>query len=332
MEGIYELITKWVCFPSYLSANRVSKSPNSSFNRYISLDNRDMIFYILVIKYIKLMKHIQTFEAKIKKSFGEQLKYSIDDFWEDCIRHNRNMKTMSENFLEKYTDHFIGDGYYDILKDKTNRIYNILKNIETRDIELRMNSVSDEFDVLTEVKLGMLHFDDGSSGGSLRDVSKDVRDDFMVTILLDIIQPTLTYGDYQNSLRNSTLSKYVLRPTHQCVTFFQNRDIQTLIEMHGGYSDKKKIENYNIDTIIAKFKPGIWINIGTRFADYDTKGKTFTYSAIEKELNNLLPGISNNLDIEEIYYEGIPRERLKNRLFNLDMEIDDYALKIILQH
>jgi len=277
------------------------------------------------------MKHIQTFESKTKKSFGEQLEYSINDFWEDCIRHNRNIKT-TDNFLERYTDHFIGDGYYDILKDKVNRIYNVLKNIETHDIELRMNSVSDEFEVLTEVSLGMLHFDDGSSGGSLRDVSKDVRDDFMTTILLDIIQPTLAcsgIGHSRPSLRDSALSKYALRPTHQCVTFFQNRDILTILDQN---RDQGRARKYDVDKIIEKHKPGIWINIGTRFADYDTKGKTFTYSAIEKEINNLLPGITQHLDVEEIYYDGFSTKRLKDRRFNLDMEVDDYALKIILQH
>jgi len=46
------------------------------------------------------MRYIQTYE-----SVGKQIQYSIHDFWEDCIKRNRNLRT-TDSFLEKYTDHF----------------------------------------------------------------------------------------------------------------------------------------------------------------------------------------------------------------------------------
>ena len=83
------------------------------------------------------MKKIQTY-----KSFLEsQEDYSIFDFYDYLI--NNHWSNTDISTLERWTDHFIGDGWWQKIKSHVDRIFQILSGVDLKHINDAMLEIYD---------------------------------------------------------------------------------------------------------------------------------------------------------------------------------------------
>ena len=89
------------------------------------------------------MKHLKLY--KIFESDTNE--YSIYDWFEDLKRYqwSKNQKSMvNESSLKKWSDHFIGEGYWEKIKDLVDRMFVTMSKVDTDYINDRMYDVYDE--------------------------------------------------------------------------------------------------------------------------------------------------------------------------------------------
>ena len=263
-----------------------------------------------------------------------QNKYSIFDFY-DYLRNNKWSNT-DISTLERWTDHFVGDGWWNKVKSHVDRMFDIFLEVDLKHIE---NAMLDIFDTVPEEKEKNIYcavlygnyekINDSNEykyNGTMPvfDADGENRKCYILhNIVFEIIKPTINSGGLYNevSFRTTPEAEYVTDKRWQC----QNFDFSQFTELKD--YEMKTLNLYSPENVLNAYKPGVVIDIGGWSSiDAHRTGKMSLLN-LEKELDERIDLITANLDYEEVLW---PFSR-KERYFDTSRPIYDYTLKILLK-
>lgn len=283
-----------------------------------------------------------------------QMNYGIHDWVEDMKSWEWSRTThqpVNESTLKKWSDHFIGEGYFEKVEDLVDRIFVAINKVDIQEIEERMYDVYDEIPsskdkwVMCCVAYGDVEKWDRPNkykyNGLVTVMRRDARDRqrIIIHILKEMVYPTLYIGSYPNMmLRQSDESYYVTDPKWKCVNFdiddYQEMGIKSGSEFStDDYKGRKTIisdldiqkkRNYSLDKILDMYKPAVVIEIGNRDRLASSGGMNLI--KLESLLDDALESILPALDYEEVIWDM----SRGNRQFDYNTDIHDYTVKILL--
>ena len=294
---------------------------------------------------MKSMKIIKNYNHFINENMniGLDSKYGIHDWIEDLKSFEWGKKPIKD--LEKWTNHFIGDGYYSKIKDKVDKMFVALEKVNLDYVTERLQM--DVFDNLPSSK--DKHVYPAIAYGDISNYNKEVkyrynglvtatkRDEndklrIVVHIIKEICFGTFYIGSYPSILmRRSDESYYVTNKKWQCANFnidnygfkagdsFET-DTGKYSVIHNSDIERKK--QYSVDKITEMYVPCVVIDIG-RHGEY-MQGK-MNLNEIESNLDESLPTILPTLDYSDVIFD----HAREIRQFK-DTDIYDYTVKIIL--
>jgi hypothetical protein len=308
------------------------------------------------IKYSKIYGiQLSFFKRWVPKVFENSFleksssQYGIYDWFEDLKRFqwSQNQKSMvSESSLKKWSDQFIGEGYWEKIKDLVDKMFIAMSKVDTDYINDRMYDVYDEIPDGKEnwtmccVAYGDYENHDKPNNrkyNGLLSVPKPKEGDklnIIISILKDIVNPTLTIGYPSYVIRQSDEQFYVTDKKWQCKNFnIDDYGIKDGFEypsdnrrgkgnVYSSDIDKKK--KYSIDKILDMYKPCVTINIGG-YGDSHLTGK-MNLKKLESDIDEVLPAILPTLDYEEVIFDSSRGDRH----FDDDSDVYDYTIKILL--
>lgn len=262
------------------------------------------------------------------KSFNNT--YSIYDWFSDLKKYlwssNQTIK-VNENTLKLWSDHFIGYGWYEKIKNHVDNIWEIFKNVNIINVHHRMLDVYDELphgkSKYTSYCIVSGDYDryDAESRNKYNKyipVSKltdNRKIDIMIDIIIDIIYPTLYIRSER--IRNQKDEIYVNEDKHKCENF--NIYNYKLKYSEFVVSIKRK---YSANRVLEMYKPSILIDIGREYS----KG-TMNLKKLEENIDETLLDILPTIDYEEVIFDY---SRFYRR-FHDNMDVESYKLIILLK-
>lgn len=299
------------------------------------------------------MKYLKKYNESKWGAVGDtqdiQHHYSIYDWFEDLKSMQWNRKSINKTELKKWTEHFIGSGWYDKISNLVDNIFNSIRKVDIDYINDRMLEVWDELPsekekyVISAVAYGdYKNFDkeiDYRYNGliSILSPQDDNRKlDIIIHIIKEIIYPTTHIGSPSIWLRRTPEQQYVTDKKWNCENFnIDNYDFKEGQEFDNGETGRRskttifkhELEEkiiYNLDKVISMYKPCIVIEIGGHQNSHTT-GK-IKLSHIEPLLEESLETILPTLDYEDVIWD----KSRGSRKFT-DDEFYDYTLKILLK-
>lgn len=281
-------------------------------------------------------------------NLGIESNYGIHDWIEDLKSFEWGRKQIKD--LKKWTDHFIGDSYYEKIKDRVDKIFVALNKVDIDLIQDRMQM--DVFDDLPTEKgkyvTPAIAYGDSKNynrpvqyryNGLVTAIKRNEHDKLriMVHIIKEIVFPTFYVGSYpQVHLRRSDESYFVTEPKWQCANFniddFQELGIKIGAQFsEDDYKGRKSIiteyeinqkRDYSIDKIIEMYVPCVVIDIGR---DENYMKYKMNLSDIEEKLDEALPSILPTLDYSDVVFDHARGSRMVEIT-----DIYDYTVKILL--
>ena len=277
------------------------------------------------------MKKLQTY-----KSFLEsQKEYSIFDFY-DYLRNNHWSNTDISN-LERWTDHFVGDGLWIKIKSHVDRMFEIFSEVDLNHLK---DSMLEIYDTLPDEKEKNIYcaviYGDYDRVNDSNDLkyngtmpifeSDDVKRKSYIlhNIIFEIVKPTVSYSrliDTEVNFRMTPESEFVTDKKWQC----QNFDFSEFSELKE--YEMKSLKFYSPENVLSMYQPGIVIDIGGWSSVDSHRTGQMSLLDLEKELDERIDLITAELDYEEVLW---PFSR-KERYFDTSSPIYDYTLKILLK-
>lgn len=283
-------------------------------------------------------------EAKSDKS------YSIYD-WADDLKRFQWSKAqhvlVNESSLKKWSDHFIGNGWYDKIKNRIDKIWSAFEKVDVIDINYRMCDVYDQipFEKEKYTSYCIVYGDyincekeNRNKYNGYRGVSRNLDPKQKIYIIVDIIKeivhPTLSIGYPSINIRKTKDEIYVTEDKYKCENFNidnysikegdninDRKDIATIITSYN-IDDKRK---YSSNKILEMNKPAILVVMGGHSNAYLT-GK-MNLKKLEADIDEVLLSILPTINYEEVLFD-VSRF---DRQFSDDTEIYDYTFKILLK-
>jgi hypothetical protein len=284
---------------------------------------------------------------KLYSNFSESKinNYSIYEWFEDLKKIQWKNEYINESSLKKWTEHFIGNGWYDIIK---NRFLEIEKSLNKIDYEYIYDRLYEIWDDLPYKKYKSVHpsiiygdinkynQDLEYKFSGMMSYSEDKLKSYIIHFVKELIYFTSFIGYPSIHLRTTKEQEYVLDEKWKCSNFnIDNFDIKSGSEYKNGSSSQRRNtttiydsninskKNFNINKYLEMYEPCIIIDIGGYTNSHRT-GKFDIYK-IEDILDEKLPIILENID-----YKGIVWDYSRNERRFSDTEFSDYTLKIIL--
>lgn len=277
------------------------------------------------------MRKLETY-----KSFLEsQKEYSIFDFYdylEERVWSDTDIST-----LERWTDHFVGEGWWNKIKSHVDRMFEIFSEIDLNHINDAMLEIYDtipdekEKDIYCAVIYGdyekINDSNDFKYNGTMPIFEPDdmKRKSYILhNIIFDIVRPTISYSRLRDTgvnFRTTPESEWVTDKKWQC----QNFDFSNFSELKEYEMNKLKL--YSPENVLNSYQPGVVIDIGGWSSVDSHRTGQMSLLDLEKELDERIDLITANLDYEEVLW---PFSR-KERYFDTSQPIYDYTLKILLK-
>lgn len=270
--------------------------------------------------------------------------HSILDFYE-YLRNNPYENTDISQ-LVRWTDHFVGEGWWNKIKSHVDRMFEIFSEVDLVHIDAAMLDI---FDTLSEEKekgiyCAVLYGSYGGFSNRVNDsndlkyngtigvfnfmerpqTSDSKRKSYILhKIIFEIIKPTVSYGlrETEVNFRKTPEAEFVTDKKWQC----QNFDFSPFTELRDHEMSELKL--YSPEVVLESYQPGVVIDIGSLSSTTNRQTGGMSLLAIEKELDERIDLITANLDYEDILW---PFSR-KKRYFDTSQPIYDYTLKILLK-
>lgn len=294
------------------------------------------------------MKKIKTYNSFLENKSQD---YSIYDWFEDLKRFqwSQNQKALvNDSTLEKWTEHFIGGGWWKKVSDLVDKMIKSLESVDFEYIDDRMIEVYDIIPTEKErwsmpsivygdwIKYDKPNKDKFNGTISARGLKKD-RLNIIIAVLKDIVSPTLTIGTYPNkALRQTDEEIFVTDTKWNCQNFnidnygfkegdqFQTDDWKGRKVRITSWTLGEK-RGYSPDKVLSMYNPAIVINIGG-YGNSNTTGK-MNLARLEEKIDEVLPPILSTLDYKEVIFD-LSRG---DRRFDVDnYEVYEYTIKILL--
>ena len=284
------------------------------------------------------MRKLETY-----KSFLEsQKEYSIFDFYdylEERVWSDTDIST-----LERWTDHFVGEGWWNKIKSHVDRMFEIFSEIDLNHIKDAMLEIYDtlpdekEKNIYCAVIYGdyekINDSNDFKYNGTMPIFEPDdmKRKSYILhSIVFEIVRPTVmgmrpisSYSRLRDTgvnFRTTPESEWVTDKKWQC----QNFDFSDFSELKEYEMNKLKL--YSPENVLNSYQPGVVIDIGGWSSVDSHRTGQMSLLDLEKELDERIDLITANLDYEEVLW---PFSR-KERYFDTSQPIYDYTLKILLK-
>jgi hypothetical protein len=279
-------------------------------------------------------------------------KYGIYDWFEDLKSWEWSRKTLTISDIKKWTEHFIGEGWFSKIEGVAESIIKALQKVNPDDVDMRMYDVYDRLprekrkDTYLTVAYGNYENVDKANKHKfngliyIKSTSEESKMRIMVHMIKEILMPTLYIGSYPSVLlRRSDESYFVTETKWQCANF-NIKDYQDLGIYSGATFDnddwkgrRVSISTYDIENkskfsaqkVISMYKPCITIDIGGHSDSIQTGEMNLQKleSGIDIALEEILPA----LDYEEVIFD----KSRGSRMFDTESPIYDYTLKILLK-
>jgi hypothetical protein len=298
------------------------------------------------------MRYLKTYNESKWGAVGDtqdiQHHYSIYDFFEDLKSMEWGHKAKNVSELKKWSEHFIGVGYFDKISKKVDSIFKSIDKIDLDYVGDRMLEVWDELpygkerNIYLAVAYGNYEKYDDSNYSKFnglmytRNDNKDKKLNVIIHMIKDIIYPTLFIGYPSISIRKTDEQIHVTDEKWNCKNFnIDNYDIEVNKEYENGNSGRRntttiypsdfnKLKLYHVDKVIEMHKPCLVMDIGG-YSESHLTGK-ISLSKLEPLLDDVLETILPELDYEDIIWD----KARGSRQFS-DDEFYDYTLKILLK-
>jgi hypothetical protein len=292
-----------------------------------------------------------TYLKSIKESVTEDemhnnIDYPIYEFFEDLKSMQWGYKPKDTSELKKWSDHFIGRGYFDKISKSVDSIFDSFDKVDLDYVGDRMLEVWDELPYEKEKRIYL-----AIAYGSYEKYDKDNYHKFnglihagnksdkktnvIIHMIKDIIYPTIFIGTPSIPLRRTNDQIYVTDEKWNCENFnIDNYDIEPNKEYENGNigrrdtttiypSDFNELKLYHVDKVIEMHRPCLVMDIGNNSNSHLT-GK-ISLSKLEPLLDDVLETILPELDYEDIIWD-----KARGRRQFSDDEFYDYTLKILL--
>ena len=263
--------------------------------------------------------------------------YSIYDWANDLI----SLRTKSSDYsdLEKWTEHFIGSGYWNKIKSYVDSMFTTFSDINMKHIK---DALLEVFDEIPEEKEKLIYcaviygdyerysLDDNSIkyNGTMPviELTESKKRFIIVSILLEIVNPTLKIGRSYSTIRKTNDQIFVTDEKWQCKNFdirlYQN-NIDDYDKVWSG--DINKINKYSVDNIINMYRASVIIAIGGLGSNHNT-GK-MDLLKLENDLDQVIDLVTADLDYEDIIWDM----SRGTRRFDTSNPIIEYTVKILLK-
>lgn len=274
---------------------------------------------------------------------GISQEYSIYDFINDLNTWNKNKPSYQS--IKIWTNHFIGDGFYEKLDNHITKVWDAMKKVDLYNINDRFLELWDDIKykdnwILPTVAYGDYYKDNYNGSMPISNLEDDDRrKDIMCEIIRSIIRPTLDVGYSSNeaNIRNTKDEIFVTDEKYQC----ENFDFSNYSYFKGFSGDKllwksrnndesiiqissyewKNYEMYSPENVMNMYVPCIYISIGD-----NNKRMGMTLSELESRLDDIVDTILPEIDYKEVIWD-ISRG---TRRFSEDFDVSEYRLKILL--
>jgi hypothetical protein len=246
------------------------------------------------------------------------LDYSLSDWFEDLKRwywDKKQLISVEEN-LEKWIEHFIGEGYYYKISNHVDKIVNSMNNADVNFLKEYLGKIIEVHTNTYSIKKCLLYGDyenvnDKRFNGALYSNNEKQHINILIHILKDILSPIVSICETQEQL-------FVTDKKYQLSKF-------DIINYKLATSDFKNRKLYSIENLLEMNQPGIVINIGNSFTT-SIANNSFSLSRLENDFDKYLPYILTKFDYQEIIWDLTRGQRM----FSSHRLIDNYDLKIIL--
>lgn len=261
--------------------------------------------------------------------------YSIFDFY-DYLRNNHWSNT-DISTLERWTDHFVGDGWWNKIKSHVDRMFQILSEVDLNHINSAMLEIYDTLPDEKEKNIycAVLYGDydrvndsnDLKYNGTMPIFESDdmKRKSYILhNITFEIVRPTVSCSrliDTEVNFRTAPESEFVTDKKWQC----QNFDFSEFTELKE--YEMRKLKLYSPENVLSMYQPGVVIDIGGWSSVDSHRTGQMSLLDLEKELDDRIDLITAELDYEEVLW---PFSR-DERYFDTSRPIYDYTLKILLK-
>ena len=280
---------------------------------------------------------------KSKILFESAIRYSIYDFFEDIKSYRWGYDTtINKVSARKYTDIFIGPGWYDKIDKYVNNMFDSMSKVDTDYVYDRL------YDIWDEIPNKEKNVFCAVSSGSYKSISEPKsrrfngymtvmeftdRNKFNIicNIIIDIIYPTLNIDSGKNSIiiRESDEEVYVTDSKYNCENFnisYYKNVMNDLVksERSLGQHTIDGFSKYSPDNILSMYVPSIIINIGGHNAH---RTGTINLLKLESDIDDILPTILPTIDYDEVIFDM----SRGTRRFDEDRDIHEYTFKILLK-
>lgn len=269
--------------------------------------------------------------------------YSIYDWVEDLKRFQwsrAQQVLVNESSLKKWSDHFIGDGWYDKIENRIDKIWTAFKEVDVIDINYRMCDVYDQIpfekekytsycivfgDYINYEKENRKKYNGYRGVSNNLDPKQKIY--FIVDIIKDIIYPTLSIGYPSINIRKTKDEIYVTEDKYKCENFniddysIKESFNKTTIITSNDIESKRK---YSSNKILEMNKPAILVVMGGHSNAHLTR--KMNLKKLEADIDEVLLSILPTIDYEEVLFDA---SRFDRR-FSEDTEIYNYTFKILL--
>jgi hypothetical protein len=285
---------------------------------------------------MKKLKTYNLFLESFQKDTAVMHEYSIFDWFEDLKRDNWIRKNIEGHKI--WTEHFIGEGWWDKINSHVDKIYEVLSEVNVKHIKDAMLEVFDtipegkERNIYTAILYGdyerINDSNDLKFNGTMpiMDLNDKNRKDWIIlSILISMVHPTLYYSRFKENamLRDTKESEYVTDEKWQC----QNFDFEQFHKTgHLRDYEFSKVQKYSPENVLSMYRPGVVINIGGWGSDSIHTGKMHL-DDLEAALDAAIEVVESEVDYEDIIWKYSRGERK----FDTSKPIYEYDLKILLK-
>ena len=290
------------------------------------------------------MSHIKPYSSFLESNLNE---YSIYEWFEDLKSMQWNRENINESELKKWTEHFIGDGWYNKIKNRFLEIEKSLDKIDYEHIYDRLYELWDELpskkkkSVYPTIAYGDINKYDEEIEyrfSGLLSHNKNGLLSYIIHFVKELIYFTSFIGYPSVHLRTTKDQKNVLNKEWNCSNFnIANYMVKSGDEFVNDVSMNRKRGNittiydsdinnkkkFDINKYLEMYQPCITIDIGG-YIDSHKTGKFDIYK-VEDILDENLTVVLNNINYKAIIWD---HSRYKRKF--TDSYFSDYTLKIIL--
>lgn len=290
------------------------------------------------------MKKIQRYNSFLE-SFNKDTavihEKSIYDFFEE-LKNLRWDDKFPESSISLWSNHFIGEGWFDKVKSHIDRIFEICSEVDLKHINDAMLEV---FDIIPQEKKRMVYtavlygdykrVDDPNKykfNGTMPLLMpyddplavQKRKNGIIIGILIDMISPTLHQPGIKGDtlLRDTKESEYVTDEKWQC----QNIQFEEVLKGKVSEYFMKDYKKYSLDNILNLYRPGVVINIGGWGSESRYTGP-IDLERLESSIDEVIDVVTSDLDYEDVLWEYSRGDRK----FDTSNPIYSYEVKILLK-